>query len=209
NVRIDPSSGFAFEMWRDLPVPFFMSIYVFEVVNHKEVLAGEKPRVRERGPYVYREQKQKTNITFHDNGTVSFLEYRTFHFSPEKSGGREEDFVVVPNILVLGASVMLQELSLPVKWIISGAFTAFNEEAFMNRTVKDILWGYESALLDFLNTFLPGKLPFKGKFGLFADFNNSNTGLFTVYTGVGDISRVQMVDSWNGQKEVTFYLFFP
>ncbi|XP_053557818.1 scavenger receptor class B member 1 isoform X2 [Bombina bombina] len=205
NVRIDPSSGFAFEMWRDLPVPFFMSIYIFEVVNHKEVLLGEKPRLQQRGPYVYREQKQKNNLTFHDNGTVSFLENRVFHFSPEKSNGLEDDFVVVPNILVLGSAIMFQDMTGAMKWILSGAFTAFSQEPFMNRTVREILWGYEDPFLDFINTFLPGTLPFKGKFGLFADFNNSNTGLFTVNTGVDDISRVQMVDSWNGVKEVSFW----
>ncbi|KAM8961879.1 scavenger receptor class B member 1 [Pelodytes ibericus] len=205
NVRIDPSSGFAFEMWRDLPVPFFMSIYIFEVVNHKEVLLGEKPRVQQRGPYVYREYKQKTNLTFHDNETVSFVEDRTFFFDPEKSAGSENDYVVVPNIIVLVSSLMVENMPLAIKWIISGAFASFNEEPFMNRTVKEILWGYEDPFLDFINIFLPGKLPFKGKFGLFSDFNNSNTGIFTVNTGAGDIGKVQMIDTWNGLKKVSYW----
>lgn len=34
-------------------------------------------------------------------------------------------------------------------------------------------------------------------------FNNSNSGLFTVYTGMKNISRVHMVDSWNGLKKVS------
>lgn len=41
-------------MWRDVPVPFFMAVYFFHVVNPKEVLKGEKPVVEQRGPYVYR-----------------------------------------------------------------------------------------------------------------------------------------------------------
>uniref|UniRef100_A0A8C5PBP5 Scavenger receptor class B member 1 n=1 Tax=Leptobrachium leishanense TaxID=445787 RepID=A0A8C5PBP5_9ANUR len=205
NVRIDPSSGFAFEMWRDLPVPFYMSIYIFEVVNHKEMVLGEKPRVRERGPYVYREYKQKINLTFHDNGTVSFIEKRLFFFAPDLSAGTEEDYLVVPNILVLASSIMMEDLSLPLKWIISGAFATFGNEAFMNRTVKEILWGYEDPFLNFLNTFLPGKLPFKDKFGLFADFNDSDTGLFTINTGMEDITKVQMIDTWNGLKKVNFW----
>ncbi|XP_040203294.1 scavenger receptor class B member 1 isoform X1 [Rana temporaria] len=205
NVRIDPSSGFAYEMWRDLPVPFFMSIYIFEVVNSKEVLLGEKPRVEERGPYVYRERKQKTNITFNDNATVSFVETRILHFEPDMSAGSEEDFIVFPNILVLGASVMMKDLPVPLKWFISGAFTTFGQEAFINRTVKDLLWGYNEPFLDFVNAILPGKLPFKGKFGLFAEFNNTNSGIFTVNTGVEDISQVQMVDAWNGLTEVNFW----
>ncbi|XP_075033074.1 scavenger receptor class B member 1 isoform X2 [Mixophyes fleayi] len=205
NVRIDPSSGFAYEMWRDLPVPFFMSIYIFEVKNSKEVLLGERPRVEQRGPYVYSERKQKTNITFHENGTVSFVEMRTLHFNPEMSAGTEEDFVVVPNILVLGSAMMMKDTSAAFKWILSGAFSSFGQEPFMNRTVKDILWGYDDPFLNFINAILPGTLPFKGKFGLFADFNNTDSGTFTVNTGVEDISKVQMVDTWNGLKEVNYW----
>ncbi|XP_068099973.1 scavenger receptor class B member 1 isoform X2 [Hyperolius riggenbachi] len=205
NVQIDPSSGFAYEMWRDLPVPFFMSIYIFEVKNPQEILLGEKPWVEERGPYVYREKKQKTNITFHENGTVSFVELRTFWFEPEKSVGSEDDYVVVPNVLVLSSSVMVKDSNFAIKWLFSRTLATFNQEPFMNRTVKEILWGYHDPFLDFINTFLPGKLPFKGKFGFFADFNDSNTGIFTVNTGVEDISKVQMIDTWNGNTEINFW----
>ncbi|XP_072000460.1 scavenger receptor class B member 1 isoform X2 [Engystomops pustulosus] len=205
NVRIDPSSGFAYEMWRDLPVPFYMSMYIFEVMNPKEVLLGEKPRLEERGPYVYRERKQKVNITFHDNSTVSFVETRTFQFDPEKSAGREEDYLVVPNILLMVSAQMSKDLSFAIKILLNAAYVMYDQKAFMNRTVKEILWGYSDPFLDLINTLLPGKLPFKGKFGLFADFNNSNTGIFTVNTGVEDISKVQMVDTWNGLTEVNYW----
>ncbi|KAM6318030.1 scavenger receptor class B member 1-like [Podargus strigoides] len=100
NVRIDPSS-ISFSMWKDIPVPFYMSIYFFEVLNPKEVLRGAKPALNQRGPYVYREFRYKTNITFHDNGTVSFLEYRKLFFQPELSSGSEEEYIVVPNILMM------------------------------------------------------------------------------------------------------------
>lgn len=53
NVRIDPNS-LSFSMWKEIPVPFYLSVYFFEVVNPDEVLQGGKPQVRERGPYVYR-----------------------------------------------------------------------------------------------------------------------------------------------------------
>ncbi|XP_029475565.1 scavenger receptor class B member 1 isoform X2 [Rhinatrema bivittatum] len=203
NVRIDPS-GFAFEMWKDLPVPFHFSVYVFEILNEKEILAGEKPHLAQRGPYVYREYKQKTNISFH-NDTVSFLGFRHFYFVPEKSNGTEQDYIVVPNMLVLTASSMVEHSSGALQWLLSGAFSTFGEKAFMNRTVGEMLWGYNDPLVDFLNSILPGVLPFKGKIGLFSEFNNSNTGLFSVFTGMDDIKKVHMVDSWNGQKELKFW----
>lgn len=49
----------------------------------------------------HREFRHKSNITFNDNDTVSFLEYRSFQFQPERSHGLESDYIVMPNILVL------------------------------------------------------------------------------------------------------------
>ena len=49
----------------------------------------------------HREFRHKSNITFNDNDTVSFLEYRSFQFQPDRSHGLESDYIVMPNILVL------------------------------------------------------------------------------------------------------------
>ncbi|NWX85564.1 SCRB1 protein, partial [Nothoprocta ornata] len=204
NVRIDPSS-IAFGMWKDIPVPFYLSVHFFEVLNPQEILQGAKPVVRQRGPYVYREFRHKTNITFHDNGTVSFLEYRNLFFRPELSLGSEDDYIVVPNILLMGAAVMMENLPNFVKLLLSGALAGLKQEAFMNRTVGELMWGYEDPLIDTLNMLVPGLIPFKGKFGLFVEFNNSHSGLFTVNTGMQDISRVHMVDSWNGLRKVKYW----
>ncbi|KAM9260007.1 scavenger receptor class B member 1 isoform 3-T3 [Cariama cristata] len=204
NVRIDPNS-ISFSMWKDIPVPFYMSVHFFEVLNPKEVLQGAKPVLNQRGPYVYREFRYKTNITFHDNDTVSFLEYRKLFFQPHLSNGSEEEYIVVPNILMMGAAVMMENLPNFVKLLLSGALAGMKQEAFMNRTVGEIMWGYEDPLIDTINMFVPGLIPFKGKFGLFVELNNSNSGLFTVNTGMKNISRVHMVDLWNGLKKVNYW----
>ncbi len=54
NVEINPNNGLSYTMWKDIPVPFFMSVYFFHIVNPDEILKGEKPTVVQRGPYVYR-----------------------------------------------------------------------------------------------------------------------------------------------------------
>uniref|UniRef100_A0A2K5R784 Scavenger receptor class B member 1 n=2 Tax=Cebus imitator TaxID=2715852 RepID=A0A2K5R784_CEBIM len=204
NVRIDPSS-LSFNMWREIPIPFYLSVYFFNVMNPSEVLNGEKPQVQERGPYVYREFRHKTNITFNDNDTVSFLEYRTFQFQPSMSHGSESDYIVMPNILVLGAAVMMEDKPMSLKFIMTLAFSTLGERAFMNRTVGEIMWGYSDPLVNLINKYFPGTFPFKDKFGLFAELNNSNSGLFTVFTGVQNISRIHLVDKWNGLSKVAFW----
>ncbi|KAM6155287.1 scavenger receptor class B member 1 isoform 5-T5 [Rhynchocyon petersi] len=190
-------------MWKEIPIPFYLSVYFFHVLNPEQVLQGEKPQVQERGPYVYREFRHKSNITFNNNDTVSFLEYRSFQFQPNKSSGLESDYIVMPNILVLAASMMAVDKPMALKLIMTMAFTGFNERAFMNRTVGEIMWGYSSPLVNFISKYFPSAFPFKGKFGLFAELNNSDSGLFTVFTGVQNITRIHLVDKWNGLSKVT------
>ncbi|XP_059214003.1 scavenger receptor class B member 1 isoform X2 [Centropristis striata] len=198
NTVIDPKNEMSYTMWKDVPVPFYMSVYFFNVLNPKEMLAGEKPIVEQKGPYVYRKKIQKDNITFHSNGTVSYREYRQYFFEPTMSSGNESDVVTIPNMLVLGAAIMMEKLPYLVRLMISASFKNFNEGPFLTKRVEELMWGYDSQLVEFLNKHFPGMLPMTGKFGLFAEFNNSNTGLFTIYTGQTDIRKVHKVDSWNG-----------
>ncbi|XP_033932977.2 scavenger receptor class B member 1-like, partial [Pseudochaenichthys georgianus] len=53
NTVIDPKNSMSYNMWKDVPVPFFMSVYFFNVLNPQEVLIGEKPMVEQKGPFVY------------------------------------------------------------------------------------------------------------------------------------------------------------
>ncbi|XP_012586609.1 PREDICTED: scavenger receptor class B member 1 isoform X3 [Condylura cristata] len=204
NVRIDPSS-LSFNMWKEIPVPFYLSVYFFSILNPKAVLQGEKPWVQERGPYVYREFRHKINITFNDNDTVSYREYRRFQFQHDKSCGSESDYIVMPNILVMGAAAMMENKPMSLKVMMALMLTSFGEHAFMNRTVGEIMWGYDNKFLNFLNQYFPNVIPFKGKFGLFAELNNSDSGLFTVFTGVKDLSRIHQVDKWNGLSKVNYW----
>uniref|UniRef100_A0A667X8T0 Scavenger receptor class B member 1 n=1 Tax=Myripristis murdjan TaxID=586833 RepID=A0A667X8T0_9TELE len=201
NTVIDPKNDLSYTMWKDIPVPFYMSVYFFNVLNPKEILKGEKPMVEQKGPYVKR--CQKDNITFHPNYTVSYKEYRRYFFEPSMSAGNESDVVTIPNMLVLGAAVMMENMPFAVRLMVSATFRTFNEGAFLTKTVGELMWGYDSKLVDFLNKYLPGTLPSSGKFGLFAEFNNSNTGLFNIFTGKDDIRKVHKVDSWNGLKKLT------
>ncbi|XP_042365188.1 scavenger receptor class B member 1 isoform X3 [Plectropomus leopardus] len=121
------------------------------------------------------------------------------------SSGNESDVVTIPNMLVLGAAVMMENMPFAVRLMISATFKTFKEGPFLTKTVGELMWGYDSGLVDFLNKYLPGMLPSSGKFGLFAEFNNSNTGLFTIHTGQDDIRKVHKVDSWNGLTELPYW----
>jgi hypothetical protein len=43
-----------YKFWRDSPVPVYISIYVFDLINQNEFLNGAKPKLIQRGPFVYK-----------------------------------------------------------------------------------------------------------------------------------------------------------
>lgn len=56
-----------------------------------------------------------------------------------------------------------------LKLFMTLAFTALGHRAFMNRTVGEIMWGYDDPIVSLINKYFPDKFPIKGKFGLFAE----------------------------------------
>lgn len=40
-------------MWQNIPFPLEFKIYVFNITNLEEVIAGGKPKVQEIGPYIF------------------------------------------------------------------------------------------------------------------------------------------------------------
>lgn len=67
---------------------------------------------------------------------------------------------------------MMENAPYPLRLLMSSTFKTFKEGPFLTKTVGELMWGFDSKLVDFLNTFLPGTLPFKGKFGLFVEVSH-------------------------------------
>ena len=69
----------------------------------------------------------------------------------------------------------MEKLPFAVRMLISASFKGFKEGPFLTKTVGELMWGFDSGLVDFLNKYLPGMLPTKGKFGLFAEVSGAQT----------------------------------
>ena len=58
--------------WANVSVPIFFSVYVFNVTNPNEFMAGEKPVVRQVGPFTFN-QKRRNLLQNMDDDMVRFL----------------------------------------------------------------------------------------------------------------------------------------
>ncbi|KAL7371478.1 hypothetical protein ABVT39_027680 [Epinephelus coioides] len=181
----------AYDNWASAGAQVYRQFWFFDVQNAQEVLQkGANPVVVEKGPYTYRTRYlAKENVTFNPNQTVSYLLPMGAIFEPSMSVGSEEEKVTSLNLAVAGAYSLVPK-------VLHGALEALikssNSSLFQNRTVREMLWGYQDPML-------------KGTVGLFAPYNGTYDGYYNVFTGKDDISKVGIIDRWRGERSLRFW----
>lgn len=82
---INPS---LYSAWIHPPMPIYFKIHLFNVTNPEDVANGDKPRLVEMGPYVFRENRTKIVIqTDEVSDTITYEEYLSYEFDQEHSKG--------------------------------------------------------------------------------------------------------------------------
>ncbi|XP_050061289.1 lysosome membrane protein 2 isoform X3 [Aphis gossypii] len=172
-ITLRPGSQ-TFEMWRKPPVRPLLKVYVYNVTNADEFLnvvapgeVREKPILDELGPFVYVETWEKVNLTFHDNGTLTYNQQKVYRFDPEQSVGSEDDVVVVPNIPMLSATSQSKHAARFLRLAMASIMDILKVKPFVEVSVGQLLWGYEDPLLKLAKDVVPKeqKLPYE-EFGL-------------------------------------------
>ncbi|XP_059213730.1 lysosome membrane protein 2-like isoform X2 [Centropristis striata] len=192
-----------FDSWKKPPPPVYMEFFFFNVTNEAEFLEGAKPEVKQIGPYTYREYRYKDNVSMVDDGEkVSAYNTKSFVFLREKSvGDPAVDRITTVNIpawavmnKVKGSFWKSSMVSIWMNSIGSGLFTT--------RTVDELLWGYEDALLARI---APTNPDVEKVFGLMYKKNGSNDGEFIYHTGQQNYMDYGRVETWKGQSQLTFW----
>ncbi|XP_066501919.1 lysosome membrane protein 2 [Hoplias malabaricus] len=193
-----------FDSWKNPPPPVFMEFFFFNVTNPAEFLNGGKARLTQMGPYTYREYRPKDNVTFVENGTkVSALTPKTFVFVPELSAGDPSvDNVTTVNIPAMAVMNKLKDEYFFRKSALSFSMSSLGTTMFETYTVDDLLWGFKDPLLTHLRKIKPEVDEY---FGLMLNKNGSTDGEFVYLTGENNYLEYGRIDSWKGQKHLTFW----
>jgi hypothetical protein len=160
--------SFLYNLWKKPPLEVYISVYVFNITNAVDFMSGKdkKMMLKEVGPYVFREYLEHKNVTFNENGTLSFVPTRVQIPVPERSiGDPMTDIVQVPNIAMLGISSAAAQFSIFAALGISGIVKSMNAQPILNLTVNDFLWGYEDPLIRLASNLVPNIIHFE-KLGL-------------------------------------------
>ncbi|XP_022086017.1 scavenger receptor class B member 1-like [Acanthaster planci] len=202
---LEPSS-MVYSIWKEPPFIIYWRFYFFDVANPAEVVEGAKPSLAHKGPYVYRLEMHRQNLTLNSNSTISNMPVYSYFFEPGMSVGPESDSFTAVNVPYVTVAHMLDWLPKEAKEALSLLLDGMHEHLFKTLTVRELLWGYEDEVLKIASRFftIPG-MP-GGKFGFLVDQNGSAHDDFTVFSGKEVRSRINLIQRWNGNDKLTWWL---
>ncbi|XP_055952441.1 protein croquemort-like [Argiope bruennichi] len=203
NLILSPEAE-PYEYWKVVPVPIYARFYFFNVTNTKDILEIDaKPHVEELGPYTFRETREKVNITWHPNGTVSYLQIKRWFYEPSLTNGSLDDLVT--NVNVPLATAVNRGIRSGDSFFISGIDTILEHTQstlFVTKSVRNLLFdGYEEEIFETAKE-IGIEVPYD-KFGWFYPKNNSDDGEYTIFTGKTDVDKYGYVDLWKGSKNLS------
>ncbi|KAG1701393.1 Scavenger receptor class B member 1 [Nymphon striatum] len=196
----------SYDQWQTIQLPVYQKFYFFNVTNPEDIENnGATPILKEIGPYIYREQLIKENITWNANETVSYLERHVYTYQQNMTNLHEDDVIVSINAPLLTLAKTVENKDFWIKFIADLALVTLlkNEKLFVKHTVKELAFdGYHDILVA-LSSLVEKHPPVYGnRFGWFYPKNNSNDGLYTVRTGKKDFSKYLWVEKWQHQSVV-------
>uniref|UniRef100_A0A2K6F9F9 Platelet glycoprotein 4 n=1 Tax=Propithecus coquereli TaxID=379532 RepID=A0A2K6F9F9_PROCO len=187
----------AFKNWVKTGTEVYRQFWIYDVQNPQEVMVNSSNiKVKQRGPYTYRVRYlAKENITQDpEDHTVSFVQPNGAIFEPSLSVGTENDTFTVLNLAVAGAAHIYQNAF--VQSVLNSLIKKSKSSMFQNRTLKELLWGYKDPFL----TLVPYPVP--TTVGVFYPYNNTVDGVYKVFSGKDNISKVAIIDTYKGKRSI-------
>ncbi|KAH8402857.1 hypothetical protein KR222_007674 [Zaprionus bogoriensis] len=192
----------SYHYWQRPGVIRLTKVYIYNVTNPDGFLSGEKPKLQEVGPFVYREDMEKVNVKFHENNyTVSYQHKKILQFVPELSIDKNTP-IVTPNIPMLTLTSLSPKLGYFLSRTISFVLTAAKFKPFINVTADQLVFGYDDALVSLAHRFYPKHMRPMERMGLLLARNGTLTEVSSIKTGYQGMDQFGYIDSLNGMDHL-------
>ncbi|KAG8196568.1 hypothetical protein JTE90_003581 [Oedothorax gibbosus] len=214
---LKPGNEF-YDIWKELPIPIFQKIYIFNITNPEEFSKkGHKPILQELGPYVFRGRWLKEEMNWdEDDGTVTYKDVKEYVFVPELSVGDQEEMIYTLNGPLLAVINYVEDNMPPffgsfVGELMNGIFESYNETLLIHRTVRQLVYeGYHEPMVADLTKVVESfiDLPLRlinDTFGILHERAHIGDGVFKIKSGVAGIEDYAAIQEWNNQSIVDWW----
>ncbi|KAF7273084.1 hypothetical protein GWI33_014178 [Rhynchophorus ferrugineus] len=203
-LKFTPTSD-TYKAWRTNDPPLDLDLYLFNWTNPEDITNPNiKPHFEEVGPYRVKEVKEKTNITWHDNGTISYGFKKLYFYDPKNSIRiMEDDVVTTINTVPLTVAYQARNFSTFIKALISISMGSISR-LYVRKTSKEILFdGYEDSILNLLSN-IP-LLKVQRKFGIFYGRNDTIDPNSIQSMHIKNDQNFGKQLTWNYKNRTNFY----
>lgn len=189
-LTISPGTA-AYKAWKNPSIPTKIRFYLFSVENPVEVVAGSKPKLAEKGPYVYREEVERVEDTFNEDGTVTYKTRKFWYLVSDESASLD-DVITSLDIPQFAAAESVRG-----KW---GAFgvrmtLSYRKSLFVEKTARELLFeGFSDPLLTVGSFFNQDSSVPMDRFGWFYGRNGTTWSDDVVTMATGAINYDQLGD---------------
>ncbi|XP_016915268.2 scavenger receptor class B member 1 [Apis cerana] len=199
------NGSLSFQYWQKPGVVRLTKVYIFNMTNVENFLQyNEKPKLQEIGPFVYKEDMEKVNIVFHNNGTVSYQHKKILNFVPELS--KDKDLkVMVPNIPLLTLSTQSKSLPRFITLGLSMFLSGMHMKSFVPVTAQELVFGYDDPLVSIAHRFFPKTRRPMSQMGLLLGRNGTLEEVSTIFTGHTDIREFGLINRLNGMDRLPYW----
>lgn len=190
----------AFDWWQNPPDEVLLRVYLFNVTNAASFLDGTdaKLHVQEVGPIVYLEKLYHSNVTFNENGTMTYVATRKAIYLPEKNSIDMNQTLIVPNLAVLGMASYFWDAPFFEKWALNAMFG--DAKMLVETTIHNYLWNFTDPVLETAQTIAPQMVPFKNM-GMLSRIYEFFEDVVTVYIGKGyGHEKYFLIDRYDGSE---------
>ncbi|KAK9294921.1 hypothetical protein QLX08_010614 [Tetragonisca angustula] len=199
------NGSLSFQYWQKPGVVRLTKVYIFNVTNAENFLQyNEKPKLQEVGPFVYREDMEKVNIVFHNNGTVSYQHKKILNFEPEMSKDKNLK-VIVPNIPLLTLSTQSKALPRIITLGLHMFLSGMHMTPFVPVTAQELVFGYNDPLVSIAHRFFPKTRRPMSQMGLLLGRNGTLEEVSTIFTGHTDMKEFGLINRLNGLDHLPYW----
>ncbi|VDQ13988.1 unnamed protein product [Trichobilharzia regenti] len=200
-TRIIPGS-FVYPEWLQPSIPVYAQFYLFNLTNPVEFQAGEKPRVEQLGPYTYREQRVKFNVSM-TNEFISYRERKQYYFDKNLSNGTEADVITGVNLAFVTIAEKMNSMPWFLDRVIELIEKYLSDTLIVRKTVNELLWGYEDQFLSLLVK-LGLNIP-TTRIGLMINVNNTLSDSITIDSGLMSSQMVGRIVKFHGNDTLSYW----
>jgi hypothetical protein len=102
----------AYDRWKNLDVPMDINFWIFSVKNPDEVAHNDvKPIIEEKGPYIFKEKREKFDIVNGYGGNEKHIHFREkktyFYKEKETTNSGTKDISLEDEVTILNVPLMV------------------------------------------------------------------------------------------------------